>query len=240
MAGWDLDQLLEPMGEEYFAAFRNRFAEAHAVLCGKKDNAAAASLLELLCQPNILDHLTRQQLSAAAAALFPEEFRNGKWLLKYLDEMIRYIPDTKEQVHFVKNGRAEKYYHHLQGGMKELNAGAGKDFSLTDEVILTAVDYAKFILTVNRVNEENAKSGKTADALSFEIGEDDVRLLLDQMNGSLRDIPESERAKGPFPWMPSIPMKQAHTFSEKEKKLAALVTWLLYYRIREQDGEEAE
>lgn len=100
---------LEPDGLQNI---RDRLSKEMNLIIDKKVHPMAGGLMEVLCAPEMISHLSVEQLISMIESIFPHYVVEEGWMIKYCDMLLRTIDEAKRSN---PKPRAKRYEDHLRG-----------------------------------------------------------------------------------------------------------------------------
>lgn len=121
---------LKQLDEDSLQHIRQRISQESDLLIDKKAHPMAGSLMNVICDPKVIDNLSADQLIKVTDAIFPEYVLEEGWIIKYGDLLIRTVDEAKKRE---PAKRAENYEKHLREILiPALRAGAHSNDVLDD------------------------------------------------------------------------------------------------------------
>ncbi len=102
---------LEMLDEDGLKTIRDKLVRYSDLLVDRKAHPMAAGLLDLLCEPEIMDNLSLEQIVKIAEAIFPEYVREEAWIERYCDILQRIVDEANKRK---PDSRALVYEKHMR------------------------------------------------------------------------------------------------------------------------------
>ena len=199
--------LLNNLSEHSFRAMKSKMAACGKKFVSKQGTPKAYALMSLLCQRDIMLHLSRKQFAELIGLLFPEEVQNQEWLVKYcgiLQHFLKVIHEPK------KNDRCDLYFdlvcQKLIPDQKELAKGTDNLLACVQN-LADIYKYTGCIARCAADTENHLFSLKT-----------NIRLLNTVAQTVTDDVMKAE------------------DFSHDEQMYTIVINWLLVAMLSDQDG----
>lgn len=198
-------------------SIRDRISQDSDLLIDKKAHPMAGGLMNVLCDPKVINGLSADQLIKVIEALFPDWITEEGWIAKYGDLLLRIIDATKKKK---ADDRAEKYEKHLRTILVPALKTGSRSGDVMDDLD-QLVDAYKVSVCLYRYFTENEKE--------FDFSADKENM--EKLNQSILHI------KGTGNQVLGIELAPVKT---EEKQYALFLSWILEELLLEQEAIKAE
>ena len=101
---------LHLLDEKAMTRIRDRIRKETDLLIDKKAHPMAGGLLDVICDPGVINQLSTDQIIKVAEAIFPAQVLEEAWISKYIGILLRIVNESKQKN---KNERADQYEKYM-------------------------------------------------------------------------------------------------------------------------------
>lgn len=207
---------LKELDDDSLKTIKQKILDGIGLLIDKKVHPIAGGLLDVLCEPEVLDGLTTDQMIHIAEALFPGYVQEEAWIEKYCDILLRIVDEAKKKN---TDGRAALYENHMRDVLiPALKKGVHTGDIWDDLEPLEDIYKVTACLLEYHTNKDKE--------FAFEVSENSLMNLA-------RSIQNSKGGGGSFLGIVSIPLKT------EDRQYAVFLSWILEELLSKQEGLKA-
>lgn len=212
MGKWSVafNGVLSNLGEESLNRIIDQFVDNREVFISSKSDALASVLFDILCETDVINHLSLDHFARLLNSVFPYSIRELLWLPKYCNTILDTVKDLEK---YRLSERPARFYKYLKNTLiPELIADINKDDGKAD--------------FLNRLTDIY----KVATALLYYLN-NDVDFSMEITREMLIDLEKS---------IDTNANKNKSSFTPLEQSYAMFFSWILVEIISEQDGLTVE
>ena len=210
-------EYLTKLDKTAFKRIRDRIGKEYDKLIDKKAHPMAGGLMEVICDPKVLDGFSRDQLIKVVESIFPESVMEEGWLAKYGDFMIRILDVAKKKK---TCERAAKYENYLRAILVQTLKLGSRSGSIWDDLD-TLVDIYKTTVCLFRYYTDSEAE------FVFQADRNDM----EKLNQSI----QNEKSTGTqLLGVVFVPAKA------EERQYAIFLSWILEEMLAKQECAETE
>lgn len=210
-------QYLNQLDDRSIQNIKYKLSKNKDSLIDAKTHPAAAGLLSVICQDNLIGNLTVDQLISIFDSIFPANILEESWLAKFGDLLIRIIDAVKKKAPEV---RAEKYEKYLREVLIPALKKSSQSKDIWDDIDFL-VDAYKVCVCLFRYYAMKEKvfdfNAKTSD--------------MDMLNDSIHGL--TGAGGGPLGMFPA-------PFRLEERQYALFLSWVLEELLIKQEDLDVE
>ena len=204
---------LKELDEESLRRIRHRISKESDLLIDKKAHPMAGALMNVICDPAVMDGLSANQLMKVIESIFPESVLGEEWISKYGLMLLRVVNESKKKK---PSARAEKYEKYLSDVLiPALNAGSHSGTVMDDLERLEDI-YKVAVCLYRFYHEKEAEFVFDADLQSME-----------ELNKAIQDT----SANGS-----NVLGIKLFTGGAEDRQYAAFMSWLLEEMLSKHEG----
>ncbi len=210
-------EYLTKLDEASFKRIRARIGKEYDKLIDKKAHPMAGGLMDVICDPMVLDCFSRDQLIKVVESIFPGSVMEEGWLAKYGDFMIRILDAAKKKR---TCERAVKYENYLRAILVQTLKMGSRSGSIWDDLD-TLVDIYKTTVCLFRYYTDSEAE------FVFQADRNDM----EKLNQSI----QNEKSTGTqLLGVVFVPAKV------EERQYAIFLSWILEEMLTKQECAETE
>ena len=165
--------LLKQLDKDGYEQIRQKLSQEYKLLIDKKAHPMAGGLMDVICDPNIIDNVSADQMIKIIESIFPQNVVEESWIARYCDCLLRVIDENKKGKNDTRAARYEKHLREVL--VPALKAGCQSNDVIGDLEPLT--DAYKVVVCLYQYYTKGQKFSFHAD-----------RLSIDELNKAILDI----------------------------------------------------
>ena len=208
---------LKELDEDSLQHIRERISRESDLLIDKKAHPMAGGLMNVICDPSVINTLSVDQLIKVIEAIFPEFVLEEEWIAKYGNVLLRVVNESKKKKADI---RAEKYEKYLTDVLFPALIAGSHNGTVWDD-LERLEDVYKVVACLYRFYNENVQ----------EFVFDADRKCMERLNRAIQEVAVGNNVLGIKIVLGGI----------EDRQYAAFMSWMLEEMLLKHEGlEEGE